>query len=425
MDAVQARLPRYARCNGGLGWSHTLTNGVGVAVGILITDGSTRAALAAARTLVKAGYEVHVAAATRLSLASVSRGVHRSQLTTDPHVDPAGYAAELGGIVAARGLTVLLPVTDASVEAVLEHRHLLPREVAVPYPALSSYQRASDKLQLLEVARSAGFSVPETVVFEARDDRRAREADVYPGVVKPHRSMVPFEGRRYHIRPTFVSDADACTRVIAALPPAAFPVMLQRRVSGTADGFFALRWDDHVVAHFTHRRLREKPPAGGESTYRESIPPDPELTDAGARLLKALDWNGVAMIECKRDPDTGRHVIMEVNGRLWGSLQLALDAGVDFPTLLVRCALGDVPPRQGAYSVGVRCRWFWGDVDHLYARLTHSSAQLNLPNGRSEQLRAMVQFLRFRLGRDRCEVWRWNDPAPFFLETLQRLGMVK
>lgn len=401
--------------------------------GILITDGTARAALAAARALVAAGYEVHVAAASRLSLAGVSRGVHGCQLASDPHYDPAGYAAELGRLIPARGISVLLPMTDVSVEAILEHRHQLPRDVAVPCPSLAVYKRASDKLQLLDLARSAGFAVPETVVFDAPDERRARQTDVYPAVVKPHRSMVTHEGSRRHIRVAFVSDPEACSRVLTALPPAAFPVLLQRRVSGPGEGFFALRWDGDAVATFAHRRLREKPPAGGESTYRESIAPDPQLVSAGQRLLDALDWTGVAMIECKRDPATGRHVVMEVNGRFWGSLQLAIDAGVDFPALLVRCALGDVPPPQNDYRIGVRSRWFWGDVDNLHMRLTpaadpyvtRSGAQIQRAGSVGARLRAIMQFLTFRPGRDRCEVWRWRDPAPFLLETAQRLHLTR
>src|SRR2546421_10171674 len=116
---------------------------------------------------------------------------------------------------------------------------------------------------------------------------------------------------------------------------------------------------------------------------------------------------------------------MEVNGRFWGSLQLAIDAGVDFPTLLVRCALGQEPPAQKAYRVGVRSRWFWGDVDHLYLRLTRSAAALHLENGRRSRLAALIDFVRFRPGRDRSEVWRWRDPAPFVVETLQRLGVAR
>jgi predicted ATP-grasp superfamily ATP-dependent carboligase len=397
-----------------------------VGTGILLTDGTERATLAGARSLVAAGYDVHVAAARRLSLACVTRGVHHCPVTTDPYADPAGFTAEVGKVIADRAIEVVLPVTDVSVEAILEHRDLLPRAVAVPYPGLPSYQLASDKLQLLELARAAGFAVPETVVFHGPDERLAREAQVYPAVVKPHRSVVRHEGRRRHLRVAFVPDAEACNRVLAALPPAAFPVLLQRRVSGTGDGFFALRWDNRIVAHFAHRRLREKPPSGGESTYRESIRPDPQLLDAGQRLLEALQWNGVAMIECKHDAATGRHVIMEINARLWGSLQLAIDAGVDFPTLLVRCALGDIPPVRREYQVGVRSRWFWGDVDNLHMRLIPSAdpnVRVAVAAPAAARLRAVLEFLAVRLGCDRAEVWRWQDPAPFLLETAQRLHL--
>ncbi len=166
------------------------------------------------------------------------------------------------------------------------------------------------------------------------------------------------------------------------MPPAGVPVLLQHRVAGVGEGLFALRWEGRTVARFAHRRLREKPPAGGVSVYRESIEPDPRLVSAGERLLDALDWNGVAMIECKRDPETGRHIIMEINGRFWGSVQLAIDAGINFPVLLVACALGQTPalPAGTGYRVGIRSRWFWGDVDHLYLRLTRSGAELQVPN---------------------------------------------
>jgi len=150
--------------------------------------------------------------------------------------------------------------------------------------------------------------------------------------------------------------------------------------------------------------------------YRESIPLDDALVGPGLRLLDALDWQGVAMVECKRDLITGRHVIMEVNGRFWGSLQLAIDAGVDFPALLVRCVAGERVPECRAYRVGVRSRWFWGDVDHLYLRLRGAQS--------GSRFQALRDFFRVHPGRDRSEVWRWRDPAPFAVETLQWLRIL-
>jgi predicted ATP-grasp superfamily ATP-dependent carboligase len=216
----------------------------------------------------------------------------------------------------------------------------------------------------------------------------------------------------------FVSSPDDARTALCALPAVAFPVLLQRRVRGPGEGLFVLRWNGRVVAEFAHRRLREKPPEGGVSVYRESIALDGKLAAAGRRLLEALDWQGVAMIECKRDQVTGQHVLMEINGRLWGSLQLAIDAGVDFPRLLVSCALGGsarVPPVT-RYRVGVRSRWFWGDVDHLYLRLRNGES----PAGK---LAAVRDFLRVGLSGE--EIWRWRDPTPFLLESLRQFGLAR
>jgi len=379
----------------------------------LLTDGNERAALAAARSLVQAGFEVGVAAVRRFSLAGVSRGVRRLRLSTDPLADPTAYAAEVGEVARQLGVRVLLPVTDASVEAVLAGcRHNLP-SVALPFPDLSTYRKASDKAAMLDCARRAGLAVPETVLLE---DAGAPlpGADFFPAVLKPHRSVVA----QRHLNVGFVRTPDQCRAMLDTLPSTAFPVLLQRRVRGAGEGLFMLRWNGRVVAEFAHRRLREKPPEGGVSVYRESIALDGALAEAGRRMLQDLDWQGVAMIECKRDEETGRHVLMEVNGRLWGSLQLAIDAGVDFPALLVACALGgdqDVPAVT-RYRVGVRSRWFWGDVDHLYLRLRNGG-------GAAGKLTALRDFLR--VGRNREEVWRWRDPAPFLLESLQQLGLAR
>ncbi len=385
---------------------------------ILITDGNERVALAAARSLVRAGHTVCVTAPTLASLAGVSRGVRPRALATDSLSDPGAYAAEVGRIAREEGTDVLLPMTDPSVEAVLEHRAALPSEVAVPFPELSTYHAASDKAHVLALARASGFDVPETRIIATAGecDGALWDPAFFPAVIKPHRSVVTVAGMRRKVGVTLTADPVACRRGLGALPSAAFPVLLQRQVAGIGEGFFALRWGGRTVAMFAHRRLREKPPAGGVSVYRESIPLDEALVGPGLRLLEALNWQGVAMVECKREDITGRQVIMEVNGRFWGSLQLAIDAGVDFPSLLVRCAAGETVPECRRYRVGVRSRWFWGDVDHLYLRFRDT--------GEGSRLKALLDFLRVHPGRDRSEVWRWGDPAPFVVETLQWLGML-
>ncbi|HEY6808276.1 MAG TPA: ATP-grasp domain-containing protein, partial [Gemmatimonadales bacterium] len=334
---------------------------------ILLTDGDQRATLAATRSLIQAGHEVHVAAGERRSLAGVSRGARAHAVAVDPLRDPPGFASCLGALALAHRIDLLLPMTDPAVEALLAHRTLLPDAVRLPLPELSRYRAASDKARIAALAPECGFGVPDTLLLatpaEAQD--KIPDAGFFPAVIKPHRSVIGGADGRRKVGVVFVAGAEECRRALRSIPAAAYPVLLQRRVTGAGEGFFALRWGTRIVAMFAHRRLREKPPAGGVSVYRESIPLRPELAGPGRRLLEALDWQGVAMVECKRDAATGREIVMEVNGRFWGSLQLAIDAGIDFPALLARCAAGETVPEQSAYRTGIRSRWFWGDVDHL------------------------------------------------------------
>jgi predicted ATP-grasp superfamily ATP-dependent carboligase len=291
---------------------------------------------------------------------------------------------------------------------------MLPEQLHVPLPSLAAYRAASDKARMLELARDCGLAGPETRVLEGPGARSAEFSDLFPAVLKPHRSVVTVQGRRRKLAVVPVANAAACDAALAVLPREAYPVLVQREVVGAGEGLFALRWNGRVVAMFAHRRLREKPPAGGVSVYRESIPLTPELVRAGVRMLDALDWQGVAMIECKRDAHTGKHVLMEVNARLWGSLQLAIDAGVDFPALLARCVQGEEVPLCHVYRTDVRSRWFWGDVDNLLLRL----------RDRAWRRGAVRDFLNASAQRDRTEVWRWRDPLPFLVESLQWLGVL-
>lgn len=124
------------------------------------------------------------------------------------------------------------------------------------------------------------------------------------------------------------------------------------------------------------------------------------------------------MVEYKRDLRTGRTVLMEVNGRFWGSLQLAIDSGVDFPRLLLACADGDGPSAPAPYTTGVRNRWWWGDVDHTIMRLWRSRRALHLPSDAPGRLGAIRAFLG-ESGRN--EVLRASDFGPAAWETINWL----
>jgi predicted ATP-grasp superfamily ATP-dependent carboligase len=64
--------------------------------------------------------------------------------------------------------------------------------------------------------------------------------------------------------------------------------------------------------------------------------------------------------------DDGTRYLMEINTLFWGSLQLAVDAGVDFLSLLYQLACGQQPEPVKTYRTGRRLRWLLGDLEKLY-----------------------------------------------------------
>ncbi len=344
---------------------------------VLVTDGEERAALATVRSLGRAGHHVYVCAARARPLAASSRFCRGAATTPNPSKEPERYCEAVVALLERWRIRVLLPISEQSLRA------LLPAKfdrccVQVPFPAPNVFATISDKAELLQHCGRFGLAAPAQHMLTSPAQLGEIGSRLsFPLVVRPTRVVATGAGG-IKTGVTYAADLMELGCRLAALSKEVYPVMLQQRIVGPGSGLFLLVWDDQLVAAFAHRRLREKPPAGGVSVYSESAPLDPDLLDRGLRLLRDFRWQGVAMLEFKTDSRTGRPYLIEINGRLWGSLQLAVDAGVDFPALLVSCALGERPARP-SYRLGVRNRWWWGDVDHLLARLRHSPAQLGLP----------------------------------------------
>jgi predicted ATP-grasp superfamily ATP-dependent carboligase len=383
---------------------------------VLVTDGEQRSALAVVRSLGRAGHDVHVASATGASIAGASRWASSETRAADPLADPVAFLRDVGRIAGERSAEVVVPLTEAAILAL----HRAPDRVPAPLltPPAATFESIRNKATVLGVARELGIAVPQQAVLTSRRDLRGEWAALSPPfVVKPAHTVGGEAGRWLRLPVRYAADAAELTRIVAGIPQEGFPVLVQERVIGPGEGVFLLMRDRAVRAVFCHRRVREKPPSGGVSVCCESVAADPDLVRQAVSLLQAFDWEGVAMVEFKRDRRTGVPFLMEVNGRFWGSLQLAIDAGVDFPRLAVAHFTGESLPTQPGYRTGVRSRWLWGEVDHTLAVLRSPASDLALPPGAPGRMRTVLSVLRFRPGRDRFDVLRASDPRPFLRES--------
>ena len=374
---------------------------------VLVLDGRQRSSLAMTRSFGRRGLPVRVADSASPSLAGRSRYALSQHVYPDPTVSPQAFIDWVNGASQALGISVVVPTTDTTTMLLAPVREKL-EGVTVLCAQAATYELVSDKGQVLQLAKLAGIKVPRSVLAtsEAEIDAHLLECP-FPVVIKPARSKVVVDGTIVTTSVVIAYSRAEALRTLHKQPWLGHVrCLIQEYISGHGAGVFTLFSDDRAVAWFSHERIREKPPTGGVSVLSTSAALPVAVMEAANKLLSAANWNGLAMLEFKIASD-GTPYLMEINARPWGSLQLAVDCGVDFPWLLYQSATGArIDPAPG-YATGRRLRWLLGDVDNLLLQWREAGLSTR------RKMQATGAFLgTFGDVRCRQEIFRWSDPRP-------------
>jgi len=311
---------------------------------VFITDASYKHTLGAVRSLGRKGFYVIAGAPGKHAQSFHSKYCSEPVIYPDPR-DEMRFIDFLIDYLEKNKVDVLLPIGYLTTVAISKHKDDLLNYTKVPVADYQSMQIASDKHLTMKLARTLGIPTP-------REYNSIEDVNTYPIVAK---------GIYESGRVRYVNSADELNQLSFS------DHILQEYIPGEGFGFYALFNKGEERAIFMHKRMREYPVTGGASTAARSTY-DPELKDLGLTMLKALDWHGVAMVEFKKDSRDGKYKLMEVNPKFWGSLDLSIASGVDFPYLTVMMALeGDIQPVFD-YDRNVKFRWpFPDDVLHVLA----------------------------------------------------------
>jgi predicted ATP-grasp superfamily ATP-dependent carboligase len=233
-------------------------------------------------------------------------------------------------------------------------------------PDRVAVERSSDKLWAATTAAECGIPAPPTLLARSIDDLDAARDWGFPLVVKDRFSIRWHGevGREGAVR--FAFNREELVALVERRLTGVGDVLVQRFTPGVGIGFSGLVADGRVLLPFQWRRVREKDPRGSGSSARCSVPLDPRVLEFSTSLLDRSGFRGLAMVEFKQDPATGDLSLMEINGRPWGSLQLPIYCGLDYPRHLVDWLLDDRPPPERIdYKVGIMARWLAADLVHL------------------------------------------------------------
>ena len=374
---------------------------------ILITDVERRKSLPIIRSLGRAGVEVIGAAPHRLTVGGLSRYCSHTLRSPDYALDPDAFLAWLRVTCETRRPTTFLPLEDRTIELCLAHPDAWQPFTSALLPSKESMETAYDKWKTIEVAASVGVATPRSHCPTSREEAAALAADWSgPAIVKPRKTSGS-RGMRLVDDPADLLSAWEEVSVEHPRP------IVQELVSADGDGlgvFALLDADGHTIAVFGHKRLREYPITGGPSTLRVGHR-DEALIEQSLALLRAMDFRGVAMVEYKMDLATGRPLLMEVNPRFWGSIQLAVSSGVDFPLLYHRLSAGLAVEPVLDFEPGHVGRWLLpGDLLHFLAN--------------PQRWRLEPSFFKFVVEDLSYDIVSLRDPLPMLgvvIEGLRRL----
>jgi predicted ATP-grasp superfamily ATP-dependent carboligase len=381
---------------------------------VLVTDAGRGSAIAIIRSLGRSGLEVVAADSDPRSAGFRSRYAADRLVYPDPKTAADAVVETLRAAAVEQGIDLIVPVSDDVGLPLSAAREQFEGVCALALPDPEALAVATDKHATLQLARHLGVPVPQTALAhtaeEALDAARGMH---WPIVVKPVASRVYREGAVDAFEVVYADSPEALGAHMRRLEGRC-GALLQEYVSGEGHGVELLAQDGTPLAVFQHRRLHEVPITGGASSLRESVPVDPVLYAHAARLLGALRWTGLAMVEFRVGPRGA--ALMEINGRVWGSLPLAVKCGVDFPLALARLYLPDAPSANGATyghapaAVGVRSRNVALELVWIASvlRKRRRYAYLAAPR-RREAIRAA---LRLPLPGDGYDVLSLEDPLP-------------
>jgi predicted ATP-grasp superfamily ATP-dependent carboligase len=331
---------------------------------ILVLDGHSAAALSITRSAGRAGHWIAVGANQGLFAAAQLSRYCRSRLAYPVSTDNAGQFLEaVLHFVRANAVDLVIPVTDWTIGPLSVHRQLFDGLCRLALPSPEALERASDKYQTVEMAKALGIAVPQTRLFESQG-LFAFENLEFPVVVKD-RFSVRWSGEKAVFGTVSYAYSRKELENKVSARQSGSDVLLQEFVAGAGIGFSCFIASGEMFLPFQWERIREVDPRGSASSARKSIPLDDEVVDRSGRLLAEIGFEGVAMVEYKKLAD-GRMILMEINGRPWGSMALPVACGIDYPRHLIDWNLnGTLPPKNIVYKPNTICRRLVSELTYL------------------------------------------------------------
>lgn len=299
---------------------------------------------------------------------------------------------------------VLLPCADPYVEVVDRYMDRLREYYLMPSIEKGLLTQLLNKETLERLAKKHEVVLPETIRttednFLEKIDREIK----YPCLVKPvnsHKFVSIFRRKMFK-----VFSKQELIKTLERVKKEKVEVIIQRIIPGFDDHMYTfdayLNQRSQVTHWTTCQKQRQYPINFGASVYTKQTYV-PKLYEIGSAFLEAIGYKGFAEIEFKKDADTGKFYLIEVNVRFSNLNVLLNRVGINMPYVTYQELVGEAIGTK-AITEETNRYFIYLYEDLLAARDYIKKGQLSLGD-----------IVRSYFNKKACALWSLDDPKPFF-----------
>tara|TARA_R110001583_G_scaffold143203_1_gene295308 strand:+ start:17568 stop:18794 length:1227 start_codon:yes stop_codon:yes gene_type:complete len=314
----------------------------------------------------------------------------------------------------------LVSIGESDINLVNRHRQRLEQHLTLLDPDAEQMAKVLDKSQTLEIASTLAIQTPASFQIDSLEQLATLQVQLkFPVILKwsnPHQVAQQLQQQGLSLlKLEYCQDLNELKDALSKYQAIGQYPLIQHYCPGYGIGQFFLCREGDSLVEFQHQRINEWPPEGGSSTLCQALSPDQHTgcMAQSRQLLKALNWNGVAMVEYRYEPVTNSYWLMEINGRFWGSLPLATRSDVSFASSLVEVIGKQSNPVATSIKYDLQSRYMIPEIKRLI-RILFQPQLITDPNVSFSALSELGAFTgRFLKPNIHSYVFEWEDPKPF------------
>ena len=332
---------------------------------ILVADDNGKISLSVIRAFPK-DYIVHVFSDKKNTLCSYSNFCTKFHIL--PSFTNKNFNKKFLKLLKVENYDLIIPVNFNSFFYLSKLKKKINSLSNILIESHEKIKKAASKIETYKLAKKINVKHPKTIELKKEENlKKLLKGFKYPLVIKPKfeqgKSLVYYANNFEQLRLILKKIKLKHTNIKIE------NFLIQEKINGQGCGYFALRYKNKILLRFQHLRKRELPITGGKSVAAKSFK-NRKLNIIGDKFINKINWQGVLMLEFKYYKNN--FYLIEVNPKFWGSLDLAIVSGSNFPISISKIYNNKINLINSNYRNNFNYQWpLDGDITHGILRPTN------------------------------------------------------